>query len=324
MKRLVILVMTLCLCFPTFATAESLFPSLSTPEPAAVTGEKAPSYGGMANVDPDDVQSYAEGGQVVTYENVDEQGYQNFGVYLNKLGYEVVAQNVRGRTAEMKLSDGKFNIGMVYDGEAQKMQLIYEEGVEYEKRDVLKAYFPDATTVELGEEIEIRGLGKYSFTKYNMGGEIIATYLQGGGYVIEYTYSSNTWIELDFYNTKTETCTFCYPYNAPISLELVYINDENTYSFEVNSRVANKGRYNESIWYAMGAVSREDVQNKTIGRLTKIPSMEEEHLAVAFDLPNGVINSVDGYLALCITCNTDEQEKYILILREDGKKIGEW
>ena len=138
MTRFVILALILCLCFPTAGSAQSLFPSLSTPEPAAVVVDKAPSYGSMANVDPDDVQPYAEGGQVVTYENVDEQGYQDFGIYLNGLGYEVVAQNVQGRTAELKLTNGQFNIGMMYYGDEQKMLLIYDEGVTYEESFVTK------------------------------------------------------------------------------------------------------------------------------------------------------------------------------------------
>ena len=130
MKKLLVLVLTLCLCISTTASAESLLPSLSTPEPEAVVVDKAPDYSSsMAKVEPDDVQSYAEDGQVMTYENVDEQEFTDFGAYLQNMNFEVEATDVIGQTVEMKLSDGKFNIDMIYDADAQSLKVIYEEGV---------------------------------------------------------------------------------------------------------------------------------------------------------------------------------------------------
>ena len=130
MKRMLALILLLSLCFTANGFAESLFPSLF-PTLEAENDDQAPSYGDIAHVDPTDIQPYAEGGTVVIYENVSEQGYQDFGKYLQGLGYEAVKTNIIGRVEERMLSNGKYNIGMVYRVDEKKMLLIYDAGVSF-------------------------------------------------------------------------------------------------------------------------------------------------------------------------------------------------
>ena len=328
MKRFVILVMTLCLCFSTFATAESLFPSLSTPEPTSVAGGKAPSYGGMANVDPDDVQPYAEGGQVVTYENVDEQGYQDFGVYLNELGYEVVAQNVQGRTAEMKLSDGKLNIGMVYYGEEQKMLLIYEKDVEFEKRDLFAGY----TRFNWGDTISLKKFANVSIDQFALEGTLkienawmdrIGYGSAGEHYICKtflfFSLENLTAESIQFYSGSNTRYLFGLSnemenktHNGVGIIKLHYINENGEYIYPMDSYGYEWNRYEAILTddHAMG-------DNRHY-----VPSMEKRCLGLNFDVPSNVRNATDGTLA--ITFDFVTGDKYVLILREDGKKVGEW
>ena len=307
MKRFVILILALCLCFPAATSAESLFDFLITPAPEV--SDKAPSYGAMANVDASDVQDYGEKGQAVTYEGVDEDGYNGFIKYLAELGYEAVQSNATDQSVEMIVNNGTFNIGLAYYAKEQKLMLVYDQGVAFEKRDVLKANFADAKRIELGQEFEVKGVGKFKFTDFTLGGSIDREYYFYFGGSHRSTYSINTWVEFDYYNTSTDTVTF--DDENPFISQLKYINDDEIYSYPIK------------VEQSIAAIGIYKAEQNLIGA-DSVNSLTSEHMAVAFELPDGALNSMDGFIVLELTFNTENQEHYILVLREDGKKVGEW
>ena len=326
MKNLLCALLTLAVLLGGFALAESLFPSLSTPEAVAVTGGKAPSYGGMANVDPDDVQPYAEGGQVVTYENVDEQGYQDFGVYLNELGYEVVAQNVQGRTAEMKISDGKYNIGMVYYGEEQKMVLIYEEGVEFERKD----YFKDYTELLPGKDVEL-SFGTLSFTEFHTGEPFQLKsrpkYDSLGKKQSRVMKECSEWVEFMLTNDTPNNVRL----NELVHTSLIWINKKGDVFDYTNEFVY--GKYNNESWpislfMTVPAIDGHSVDVRYYSDATDIYGYTpEEYLdfqikslstmqvctPIMEEIPDQVLQTKEGILAITVDC---DGQHFVIYLRK--------
>lgn len=122
--RTLALLLTALLCIAPLAEAHSLFP---TPGPTPVQQEDAPNYGAFANVDHARVESNADGNQTFYYENVTVEDYQKFGVYLENLGFTATYTEVNGSSVQLKITNGQFNIGVVYDGAKKDLQVCYEK-----------------------------------------------------------------------------------------------------------------------------------------------------------------------------------------------------
>ena len=165
MKKMSIISLILALVlFVTGCLAESAFELL--PEDNTETVRlQAPSYGAMANVEPERVEQSADGGTIVTYSGVDAAGFNRFGVYLGERGFAATGQEKEENRLAYSLSDGQASFVMIYDMEARTMQLVYPEGTDYEV-----SLFPGYTRIDFNEEINIPGLGKFTFHDFVLNG----------------------------------------------------------------------------------------------------------------------------------------------------------
>ena len=307
---------------------------LPTPVPATVyVKEYAPSYGGMANVDPKNVQPYAEGGQAVTYENVDEQGYADFGDYLFNLGYKFVNDPiVEGRIVKGRLSDGKYNIGMIYDADEETMILIYEEGVDFKKKDEFAV--AGYTRIKLGDEIKIDNFGTYKFQEYYFNKSIATRYTKSNQWITggkkqvqseECYLVSNSYLHFYYYDTsQNKTASWL------IDGTLIYINENGTYKYPINRTTYSS--YEET--YTMGTKTY-DMFAEARGALVLgttytyadsvggyVEPLYGKDGMIGFSLPLDLINAKDGTLAIVL--KIQGKEDYVLVLRENGQKIGDW
>lgn len=317
MKRLVLVLISLLMVCVSAASAGSLFPSLSPaiPDP----GEGAPSYGGFANVRPAKTEPYADGGTVVTYTGVSEKDYEDFGSYLAQLGFELVASNVQGRVAEMIVANEKYSIGVVYDADAGSLMLIYEEGVQYAKMDLFKGY----TRISLGETIKIPGLGEFTCTEFHLNNYTLrrATELFYGS-IIGRVKNTSTALVFKFKNTTNKTKyyksngfsengVFMEGYgkrNDLADIILYYINDDGDYAY----KSVMYGLLTSDLWLFLDDES-------DIG----IRQMETSVRCASFDVPQAVLNSTDGILAVALEFRGTD-EKAVLFLRYDGTRVGDW
>jgi len=279
-------------------SAQSLFPILSTPTPEP--SDLAPSYSGFANVEPDQETDYGADGKLLTYNGVSEENYLKFGEYLASFGFEVTETNTNGRAAEMMLNNGQFNIGVSYNADDEILLMVLESGVDYEKMD----YFPGYKRVTLSDTIDIAKWGTIQFQEFALN-----TRLEKA------RFSQFTWIKFQFYNRSDHYigfceryCTYrgydyCYSYgsiNNIGSISLHYINSDNKYVYELY----DWGRYPFDY----------DHYN--------IEPLEKKDLYADWNTNEGLRTSTDGTLA--ITFDFETGDKYVLMLRENGVKIGDW
>ena len=288
MKKLAaILIFTVMLVNNAFGG--SLFPSLMDPEPLTAP-DKAPSYSGYAGVFPDDTMPYAEGGEVLVYNNVEEEKFYDFGDYLKQFGFEVSASNVIDTTIEVMLDNGTFNLGVTYNVDTRTLKLIYDEGVEWEEPEA----FPGYKRVEMGDEIEVKGMGTIQLNSFTF----------SHNFTFQFQPSNNidmTILSFSFYNKATTPLRI----NQVLgTVKLVYINKDNRYEIDAKQI---------GILYASRIEGSEN-----IGSLTR------KSCAVEFAPPQGLKEATDGTLAITMEINNDTADKYVLFLRENGKKNGEW
>jgi len=299
-----------------------LFPSLK-PDVQQDNTPLAPSYGGMANVDPDETTTDDEGRQKVIYRNVDMNGYTAFGDYLEAQSFEVLESDVDQQSGVVRLSlgNGSFNIDMVYDSGKQEMCLIYERGVSYEIADPFKGY----TRIGLNEKVSIQGLGDFRFDSFALNEAItycnnFFLYELNGKWQEEYhtKEKANTWLVFDFYNTSTTDKEYYRDHNDLLDMELVYINLDNTYSY----REKAYGTYWENI-ISVPVISIAQPWHIVKDWMYFSPKtakpLEYVNNGVVFDLPEGIRYSTDGTLAIKMIFNSGDQ--YVLILRENGVKL---
>lgn len=291
MKKIIILLFLL-LTVTSAVSAQSLFPMLSTPTPEP--SELAPSYSGYSDVEPDEEKDYGADGTVVSYFHVTEKEYLAFGDYLAALGFEAVTTNVNGRTAELILNDGKFNIGISYNADDEILLVIYEDGVDYQKADIFPGYkritFSDTLSIPNWAEIRFRDF------QVNKPRQIVIS-------------DTETWIMFSFYNKSGSAVDFNSRYqrngvicNDIARMILHYINDEGHYTFAMDDFAPSDYDY---------------LDNKVV----TIQPMINKDLVVGFghDAAPVLQNSTDGMLA--VTFDFVTGDKYVLILRENGIDI---
>ena len=313
MKNLLIAIMMLALMLSPAASAD-LFPSLNGTNSAV--SEAAPSYGGMAGVDASSVTPYAEGGVVVRYDSVDNEGYKRFDQYLEGFGFEVEAmeKDDSGRKVQMKLTNGTYNIGMVYDADTQVLQLIYEENVDYEKPDLFSGY----TTCRSESEFSVPGVGTMTFhdlvtnTSAIMCG-YVEDYHDGKGF---HTYDAqgnggyetiNCYLTFSLRNTTANTLNYSEAENDLFQATLVYINTEGHYTFDE----IGHGRYYPDDHMLCTAANPIDSEYRYCDD-PPCESLADLEGGVAFGLPESIeISSQDTVVILLDFVNG---ERYVLML----------
>lgn len=327
MKHMLTLVVTLLLAVTlSFASAESIFPTLSSPPTAeptsdpAINAGPAPSYGMMANVAADEVSQNAQGGTMLTYLNVTADGFNSFGQYLGEKGYSVTGTETQGDQTAYAISDGQIDFTLFYDLSHETMILVYPQGTEYEQ-----PAFPGYQKLNFGEEVVIPNLGKFTFYQFildqekpdNMFGmreddDFFINYYDLNGKAEYIGKKIYTYIGFKAYNTTHEALQWCEGANEILKMTLYYVNEFSTYSFEQSTQAVYRYRKNTGSFLNGYMEEKEDHYFMA----SPVPSLEEEILYSIFDIPSGVRTSTDGTLYATIDFATGD--KYIMMLREDG------
>ena len=321
MKKLIMAALTVALVLTvSCGMAESIFAPLPEEKtPAAQL--TAPSYGKLANVEPDSVEENAEGGRIVTYNNVDTAGYNQFGVYLGSLGFSVADQEQRDNQIAYAVTNGQVSFVMIYDQAARTMQTIYPKGTDYEV-----SLFPGYTQVKPNDEITVSGLGSFVFGQLVLDGDGhvcgSAAVYEKGGKVSYYNEKGNSyhrgvksWMEFSFYNIANTEKTFSQMGNDLFTAELVFLNQDNQYAFEMKEF----GRFLTGKNIISTAPSHSPSTYDIIENRPCKP-LDSLNGAVAFDLPDGLRTSAEGTIAVKLNFRTGE--KYILMFRENGSSQG--
>jgi len=322
MKHMLTLVVTLLLAVTlSFASAESIFPTLSSPPTAeptsdpAINAGPAPSYGMMANVAADEVSQNAQGGTMLTYLNVTADGFNSFGQYLGEKGYSVTGTETQGDQTAYAISDGQIDFTLFYDLSHETMILVYPQGTEYEQ-----PAFPGYQKLNFGEEVVIPNLGKFIFHQFypelkkpvGMVGMIDRhnEYIDYGTDGRKFPSEKQIYTCIGFmaYNTTHEALQWCEGANEILKMTLYYANEFSTYSFEQSTQAC----FRNSKFLNGYIEGKED----DYVMASPVPSLEEEILYSIFDIPSGVRTSTDGTLYATIDFATGD--KYIMMLREDG------
>ncbi len=313
MKKMSIISLILALVLSvTGSLAESAFELLPEETTEAVRLQ-APSYGAMANAEPERVEQSADGGTIVTYSGVDAAGFNRFGVYLGERGFSATGQEKEEHRLAYSLSDGQVSFVMIYDMEAKTMQLVYPEGTDYEV-----SLFPGYTRIAFNEEINIPGLGKLTFHDFVLNGSGQRSWFFSTTTSKKYIHELNNWLSFTFYNTSSRKVNYGYdPFNEKSDLftaTLVYHNADGEYEYINNVYGAfepDKKLLAMEEWDG----SKEGIvfENKSCAPLS---SME---YAATFDLTSDMRASTDGTIA--IKLDFINGEKYVLVARENGADL---
>jgi len=317
MKKLFVLFLLL-FAVTSVVSAQSLFPALSTPTPEP--SDLAPSYSGFANVEPDKKQDLGEQGQVLTYYNVEEENYIKFGDYLAGLGFEAIQTNVNGRTAEMILDNGKFNIGISYNANNMTLLNIYEKDTDYEKKDYFKQYerasIGDMLIIDSGS-VKIKEIKIYDgyLWAYNR-------YLTNWWWNLEDYQILGTYVLFDYSNWKSSIVNF---YSTKYSISGK--NDLGTFTLKFITETGNEYSYDMDLFGKIKNINNEDclLYGELVGKNSedsarwRLDPVSSYSLAAGFTkVPIDVKTAPKSSLALII------DNQYAIVLREHGKKIGKW
>ena len=305
------------------ACAGSILPVMTpvpTPAPTAAPAAPvyAPSYGMMANVEADEVTENIRGGTVVTYRNVPADGFNAFGEYLGARGFSVTGTETRDGQTAYALSDGRTAFVLFYDAAGQVMTLVYPEGTDYEQ-----PRFPGYRTVSLGEEIQVPGLGRFTFVDFHlndkcpMAGMVDRSYGANDYYDIngEWIVLGNktktvyTYFGFKAFNTTDRELQFCANKNEVLTMTLHYVNGDGEYSYEQSTAA----RYTKLKMFVNGYRKSLDFVTHASWPL---PSMTDNHLYSIFDVPSGVRNSADGTMYVTVEFMTGD--RVVVVLRENG------
>ena len=296
-KLFVSLVLVLALAV-TGCMAESIFKPMAE-EKNEENSLTAPSYGAMANVDPDQVEASAEGGTIVTYNSVDASGYNSFGTYLGKLGFSVTNMEEQENRIAYAISDGRVNFVMIYDQNTQTMQLVYPLGTGYAESTA-----PEYTRIEFNEAINVPGLGRFTFMDFSLNDHGSSSKYNKDGRRHD-ARDISSWFSFHLYNNSTDYL-YCSAYGDNIfsHISLEYHNQDADYTFYPEKEL--RGIY--------------DAESKTViptnAHAESQAPLEERDYALVFDLPYNLRTSTDGTILIKLILKTGE--KYVLVARENG------
>ena len=318
MKKMSIISLILALVLSvTGCLAESVF-ELLPEENTETVRLQAPSYGAMANAEPERVEQSADGGTIVTYSGVDAAGFNRFGVYLGERGFAATGQEKEEHRLAYSLSDGQVSFVMIYDMEAKTMQLVYPEGTDYEV-----SLFPGYTQIAFNEEISIPGLGRFTFHDFVLNGDgQSAQYFSSGSTGIKgfglHAGPVHSWLSFTFHNTSTSYIRYgCFDntyYNEFFTDSLVYVNQDNNYEY-TSTRF---GAFDpEKKLIAQGYLLSSDRKARFWN--DSCEPLGSKEYALPYDLPDNLRESSDGTIA--IKLDFMNGEKYVLVARENGADL---
>ncbi len=326
MKKMLCLALILvCIMQIPNAIGESILPILPTidDEETPSSSVKAPSYEAMAYAAADSVTKNEQGGTIVTYSNVDEQGYNDFGVYLGERGFFVAKQEKEGNLMAFTLSDGTVEFTLIYDQPNHIMYNIYPKGTAYEQWA-----YPGYKPIYLGEEIDIKGIGKFTFTKIHLNektyyidyaiidkktNEINTEWFSSMRAFVrnpEYIYS---WIDFSYYNTSTKSRDFEKEKSELFIPKFLYKNEYDSYNYKPLSYGKYYDKYN---YFVYSHCDLNDNNYNMFLDTDSINPLTKVQRSFSFDLPQGLRESKDGSIAVLLDFATSDQ--YVLILRENG------
>ena len=287
-KAFLSLLLVLTLLVPS-ASAESIFPKLEKPEEKAPV--VAPSYCMIEGKEPDDTGTNANGDTIVTFKNVDENGFNNFGRYLGEMRYSVVGQETKDGMYAFALSNGQTEFSMVYDQSSYTLSLVYPADVEYEH-----PLLPGYKRIWLGDTLKINGLGEITILSYD--------HVKSA--------DENPLLRFMYYNTdkngKLHGSYEHYSYGDYLRERSDLIN-ENKYIYINNTNIY---KYSSSLW---GYIDEKGEFNK---RYRHIDSLDTEILAISFlSVPDVALQSTDGALVITLKFKGSE-DNYYLLLRKEG------
>ena len=313
MKKMSIISLILALVLSvTGCLAESVF-ELLPEENTETVRLQAPSYGAMANIEPERVEQSADGGTIVTYSGVDASGFNRFGVYLGERSFSATGQEKEEHRLAYSLSDGQVSFVMIYDMEAKTMQLVYPEGTDYEV-----SLFPGYTQIAFNEEISIPGLGKFTFHDFVLNGSGQRGWSFSTTSSSKYIYELNNWLSFTFYNTSSRKVYYGYEpasdRNDLFTATLVYHNADGEYQY-INDYYGafEPDKKRMAMTESVADKKRIAFQNKPCAPLS---SME---YAATFNLTPDMRASSDGTIA--IKLDFMNGEKYVLVARKNGADL---
>ncbi|MBR6706842.1 MAG: hypothetical protein IKI84_09210 [Clostridia bacterium] len=306
------------------ASADSIFPVLTPIPTAAPTAAPAapvlaPSYGMMANVEADEVTENTQGGTVVTYRNVSTDGFNTFGEYLGGRGFSVTDTETRDGLTAYALSDGRTSFVLFYDAYGQVMTLVYPQGTAYEQ-----PRFPGYQTLSIGEEIQVTGLGRFTFVDFHLNEKIAMAgmidrifgetdyYDINGDLIVlgNKTKPVYTYFGFKAFNTTDRDLQFCANKNEVMTMTLHYVNADGKYSYEQST----PARYSSKNKMFVNGYKKSLDSITYMSR--PLPSMTDDYLYSIFEVPSGVRDSTDGTMYVAIEFATGD--RVVIVLRENG------
>ena len=140
MKKLISLVLILCLAVPSFVSAETVLPELSS-----VFEVTMPSLRHCAKADPVNEETTEDGGKLLTFEGITEDIYNDFNRYLGEWGCTLSSLSVSGNTMTAILARENAFFIFAYNYETQQAVVTYpdrtrEETVDAETQGRIGSY----------------------------------------------------------------------------------------------------------------------------------------------------------------------------------------
>ena len=149
MKKLMAVILVLCMLFSSCAMADMLLPNLDT-----VFGVELPSLRHSALMDPITEESTEDGGKRFTFEGITKEIYSNFSSYLSECGCTLTEYSVNDSTITMTLAKEDVTFTFEYNVETLGAVVIYPKNTYEEKIDLAKPTSQEALKAcELGDYI---------------------------------------------------------------------------------------------------------------------------------------------------------------------------
>lgn len=321
-KRLLLLGLILLFLFSSTAMAGSILPSWDAASTEAI------SFGAALGVKPTHVITHPDGSTQYTYSPVTADDYDVFGVYLGENGYVLESYEVQEGAIVARIVKDSLSLIVSYHAQDAWLSVRYPAGVKIEQAsqsDPLQGY----TRLEWGQQLSIPGLGKITFTKAHLNEPLTSYILSYNSVTRALTYRNGrfslyaetegrapfqAWVEGTFLNTSVDEQPIANLFDA----ELVYITDENTYSYSLNAPYKNLGQLDDDgrlYLYTIDTSWGDYQMSLNMRKKAAVQSLDQISFAAGFaDVPAAIYAGQDGTVAILITFESSE-ETYALKIR---------
>ncbi len=172
-RKLMAMILTLCLLGISFAGAEGLLPSLTD-----TIGKPMPSLGEALRRYPDEENPETDGGNTEMFRGITETDFNTFSVYLSEKGAAQADYQTAGTAFSASIVvDGK-NINFTYDTQTLEERVTYPKGTYDEWLDYAKTQFESAVKLlDAGKTDEAISV-LFSIPDYS-GYKPVSEYLEG-------------------------------------------------------------------------------------------------------------------------------------------------